>query len=79
MAKTLKLTTRKVTDVTVCDLAQLQNIHNLFHVVKRGTSPDQVLDTLDGALHSTGNLINILRLDDSLQVVLQHLGEVVYM
>jgi hypothetical protein len=37
-----------------------------------------VTDGLVGALDRLGNLIDILRLDDCLQVVLKYLGEVVY-
>lgn len=54
-----------------------EHIHDLLHVVQLDTSLDEVLHTLDGALDGAGNLIDILRLDDSLQVVLQDLGEVV--
>jgi hypothetical protein len=42
------------------------------------TSLDELGDLLDRALHGAGNLVDILRLNDSLQVVLKNLGEVVY-
>jgi hypothetical protein len=54
-----------------------EHIHDLLHVVQLDTGLDDVLDTLNGALDSAGNLIDILRLDNSLQVILQDLGEVV--
>jgi hypothetical protein len=56
-----------------------KHIHDLLHVVQLVTSLDEILDALDGTLDGAGNLIDILRLDNSLQVVFQDLGEVVYL
>lgn len=36
------------------------------------------LDSLDRALDGSGELINILWLDDSLEVIFEHFGKVVY-
>lgn len=55
-----------------------EHIHDLLHVVQLDTSRDEILHALDGALDGAGNLINILGLDNSLQVVLQDLGEIIY-
>jgi hypothetical protein len=55
-----------------------KHIHDLLHVVQLVTSFDEILHALDGTLDGAGNLIDILRLDDSLEVVLQDLREVVY-
>lgn len=49
----------------------------MVHVVHLGTSLNKRTDLLHGALDSPGNLVNILRLDDGLQVVFQDLREVV--
>ena len=55
-----------------------EHIHDLLHVVQLDTSLDEILHALDGTLDSAGNLINILRFDDSLEVILQNLGEIIY-
>ena len=55
-----------------------KHIHDLLHIIQLDTSLDEILHALDGTLDGAGNLIDVLRLDDSLQVVLQDLGEVVY-
>lgn len=49
----------------------------MVHVVHLGTSLNKRADLLHGAFDSPGNLVNILRLDDGLQVVFQDLREVV--
>lgn len=49
----------------------------MLQVVHLGPSLDQVLDTLDRAPDSSRDLVDILGLHDSLQVVLEHLGEIV--
>jgi hypothetical protein len=54
-----------------------KHIHDLIHVVELGTALDETLDLLHRTLDGTRNLINILGLHNSLQVILQNLGEVV--
>jgi len=54
-----------------------KDVHDVLQVVQLGPSLDQVLDTLDRAPDSSWNLVDILRLHNSLQVVLEHLGKVV--
>lgn len=49
----------------------------MFQVAQLGAGLDEVSNVLNGALDSPGNLIDILRLDNSLEIVLQNLGEVV--
>lgn len=51
----------------------------MFQVVQLVTGLDQLLDVLDRTLNGSGNLVDILRLHDSLQVVLEYLSEIVYM
>lgn len=50
----------------------------MFHVVHLGSTLDQILDILDRTFDGSGDLVHILRLHDSLQVVFEHLGKVVY-
>jgi hypothetical protein len=49
----------------------------VFQVAQLSAGLDEVSNVLNGALDSPGNLIDILRLHNSLEVVLQNLGEVV--
>jgi hypothetical protein len=42
-----------------------------------GAGLDEVPDVFGRALHSSRDLVNILRLDHSLQVILKHLREIV--
>lgn len=49
----------------------------MFRVAQLDTSLEQLLDVLDRTLDGSGNLVDILRLHDSFQVVLEHLSEVV--
>ena len=76
--KTLQLTTGQLTDVTVEDVSQFQVVDHLVEVFHLGAGLDEVAHRSVGGLDSLGDLINILRLDDSLEVVLEHLCEVVY-
>jgi hypothetical protein len=59
-------------------MRRTENVHDLILVVKLDTSLNELGDLLDRALHSAGNLVDILGLNNSLQVVLENLGEVVY-
>lgn len=76
--ETLKLTTREKGNVTVHDVVELENIGHLVHVLEGSTAIDEMTDTLLRATDSLGDLVNVLGLDNSLQVVFQELGEVVY-
>ena len=49
----------------------------MFQVVQLDSSLDQILDIFDRTFDGSGDLVDILRLHDSLQVVLEHLGEIV--
>ena len=49
----------------------------MFQVVQLDSSLDQILDIFDRTFDGSGDLVDILRLHDSLQVVLKHLGKVV--
>lgn len=50
----------------------------MIHVVHLSAALDEVCNLFDGAFDGTGDLVNILRLHDSLQVILQNFGEVIY-
>lgn len=77
-SESLQLTTGKVGDVTVVNVSQLQNIENLVEVA-HGLIGLLGKDGADGALSTTeglGNLVDILRLDDGVEIILEQLGEV---
>lgn len=75
--ESLKLTTREQVDVTVHKMVQLQSLDHLLGVAQCGTAPEQVANALLRAANSLGDLIDILGLDNSLEVVLEKLGKVV--
>lgn len=75
--ETLELTTRKVGNVAVQKMLKLKGLEDLFGIFERGAALDQVTHALVGAAHSLGDLVNVLRLDDRLEVILKQLGEVV--
>lgn len=50
----------------------------MLHVAQFGFCFDQRLDRFDRSLDGPWQLVHILWLDDSLEVILQDLGEVVY-
>jgi hypothetical protein len=75
--ETLELTTRKEGNVTVIDVAQLQSVEHLVQVAHRDAAFNQGLDALVSGTDSLGNLVDVLRLDDGLEVILEQLGEVV--
>lgn len=54
-----------------------KNLHDVLHVVHLGTGLDERSYSIHRPLHSSGNLVDILWLDDSLQIVFQDLGEVI--
>ena len=66
----LKLAARDLADVTVHDMIELEHIGDFLEVSECGTTLKKSLDRLDGAANGSGNLVNILGLDDSLEVVL---------
>lgn len=49
----------------------------MLHVVHLGASLDERTDSLNWPLDGLGDLVDILWLNDSLQVILQDLGKVV--
>lgn len=55
-----------------------KNIHDVVHIVHLVASLDQRQDLFDRSLDGLRDLINILRLDNSLQIIFKNLREVVY-
>jgi hypothetical protein len=55
-----------------------KDIHNAVHVVHLRTGLNQRADLLHGSLDSSRDLVNILGLDNSLQIVFQHFREVIW-
>lgn len=49
----------------------------MFHVVQLSAGLDEIRNLLDGAFDSSRDLVNILRLHDGLQIVLEDFGKVV--
>ena len=76
--ETLEFSTREQVDLTVEDVPQLKVVEHLLQVVHLRAGADELSNGPFGALDSLGDLVDILRLDDSLQVVLEDLGEVVW-
>jgi len=54
-----------------------QGIEHLIQVPHGAAALDQGLDALVGGADGLGDLVDVLRLDDGLEVVLEQLGEVV--
>jgi len=77
--ETLQLTTRQEIDVTVNDLVEFEFCHDLLQTLLAdlGALFDESANRPFGTLDGSGNLVDILWLDNSLEVVLQDLGEVV--
>ena len=59
-------------------LLPTKDVHNVFHVVHLRTSFNEWTDRLDGTFDGPRNLVDILRLDNSLQIVFENLGEIVW-
>lgn len=77
-SETLQLTTGQVGNVTVVNVSQLQNVEDGIEVA-HGSIGLLVKDGADGALSATeglGDLIDILRLDNGVEVIFEKLGEV---
>lgn len=55
-----------------------KNVHNVLQVIHLSSSFNEIANFPHIAFHGLRNLVNILRLDDSLQVVFQDFCEVVY-
>ncbi len=77
-SETLKLSTGKECDIAVHNVVELKNVTNLLEVIHLGSALDQGLDTLVCCANGLWNLVDILRFDNSLQIVLKELCEVVY-
>ncbi len=54
-----------------------QGVNNLVQVVQGKPALDQSLDALVGGADGLGNLVDVLRLDDGLEIILEKLREVV--
>jgi hypothetical protein len=92
--KALELASRKQADITVFDLAKFyrrsvaskrgmlflltQHVHNMVHVSHLGSGFNIVPDSFVRSFDGFWDHIYILRLDDSFEVVLENLCEVVY-
>lgn len=75
--KSLKLSTGKKVDVTVENVVELKNITNLLEVTELRSAGNKSLDCLIWGSDGSWDLIDILRLDDSLEIIFKKLGEVV--
>lgn len=74
--KTLKLSSRQLTDLAVKNCAQLELVKHVVEVFTLEFRLEHLFDCLL-ALDGARNVIDILGLDQRLQVILEHLGEVV--
>ena len=61
----------------LCNLVLTKHIHDMFHVSEFRLCLYEGLDGLDRAFDGSRELVDILRLDNSLEVIFEHLGEVV--
>jgi hypothetical protein len=75
--ETLKLTTGQKVNVSVHNVVKFENVGDLLGVSKGGSAFDEEPDALVGSLDGSGDLVHVLGLDNSLEVILQKLGEVV--
>jgi hypothetical protein len=78
--KALKFSARQQSNLSIRDRIELQDVHDMLHVVHDlfiCSSLDERLDILDGTFDGLGDLIDILRFDYRLQIVLEDLSEVV--
>lgn len=69
-----------ISDCTIHGIARkslTKDVHDVLQVVHLSPSLDQVLDTLDRTPDGSRDLVDILRLYDSLQIVLEYLSEIV--
>lgn len=76
-SETLQLSTRQESDITVVQVLQLQSAQDFVKIVEGSTALKKKLDALLGSTNGLGDLVHILRLDNSLQVILKELGEIV--
>lgn len=58
-------------------MVELENVGDSLNISKSSTAVDEGLDALLGAADSLGNLVNVLGLNDSLEIIFKQLGEVV--
>mmetsp|Transcript_16970 Transcript_16970/g.36917 ORF Transcript_16970/g.36917 Transcript_16970/m.36917 type:complete len:509 (-) Transcript_16970:689-2215(-) len=70
----LQLPSRQVPDVALPHWVQVEKIHQVLHLVTLIPLRQHLLDS---AVHRSGNVVDILWLDDGLEVVLKHAREVV--
>ncbi|KAG4216603.1 hypothetical protein PC116_g34916, partial [Phytophthora cactorum] len=64
--ESLQLSTREEVDITIQDMAKLQDIKDLIHVAHCGSVFEEELDTLVGRLDSSRELVNVLGLNNGL-------------
>ncbi|PWZ00343.1 hypothetical protein BCV70DRAFT_109253 [Testicularia cyperi] len=72
--KALQLTTREVLNITVEHLLEVELVDDLLFVVTLELAIEELGDR-GLALDGTRNVVDVLRLDESLDVVLEHFGE----
>lgn len=78
VAKLCRLVSKRCFMLQKCVLIlRTKSVENLVEVVQRAAALEEELDALVGRADRPGDLVNILGLDNSLEVVLQKLGEVV--
>jgi hypothetical protein len=75
--KSLQFSSGQQANISILDLVEFENVHDMLHIAHLALLLDQRLDCLEGTFDSSRQLIHILWLDHSLEVVLEHLGEVV--
>lgn len=51
--------------------------HDMFHIVHLGACSDKRLHLLDWAFDCPGNLVDVLRLDNGLQIIFEDFGKVI--
>jgi len=73
----LQLSTGQETNITVEDVSQLELVNHVVEVVHLRAGFDELADGAVCRLDCLWDLVDILGLDDSLEVVLENLGEVV--
>ena len=76
-SESLELSTRQLCNVTLQQVLQLQGLCDLVGIAERSAAVDEVANLLVCAADSLGDLVDVLGLDNSLEVVLEELGEVI--
>lgn len=75
--KSLKFTTGQMRYISVVDVTEFEHVKNLVKVVQLARLLDEVLDGLLRTLNGLWKLVDVLRLHNGLEVILEQLGEVV--